>query len=53
MVLSLVLRKGEKITMGGLDEKILKKEKGLRLTLLFLSIVDTNAMGLGATRFVR
>src|SRR6185312_15672905 len=53
IVLSLIRRRGEKITMGGLDENRLKNENGLRLTLPCRSIVDASAMGLGATRLVR
>jgi hypothetical protein len=49
MVLSLTLREGEKINMGGLAEKQLKKLNGLKLTFPFLSIVLAKAIGLGAT----
>jgi hypothetical protein len=50
MVLSFVLLKGENMRMGGLEEKTLKKENGLRLQLPSLSMVETRAIGLGATR---
>jgi hypothetical protein len=53
MVRSFTRRSGEKITIGGLDEKMLKKEKGLRFIFPFLPIVDTNAIGLGAIKLVR
>src|ERR1039458_3267672 len=46
--LVLPLRAGEKIAIGGLVLKILKKLNGLRLGFPFLSIVLTNATGLGA-----
>ena len=49
VVLSLPLREGENITIGGLIEKILKKLKGLRLMLPFLSIVLAKQIGRGAT----
>ena len=48
MVLSLTLLAGEKITIGGLDEKRLKKLNGLRFTLPALSIVDAKQIGRGA-----
>jgi hypothetical protein len=44
----LPLRAGEKIQIGGLEPKILKKLKGERFTLPLLSLVDTKAIGLGA-----
>jgi hypothetical protein len=53
MVLSFVLRSGEKITMGGFEEKTLKKEKGLRFTFPSRSMVDTKAMGRGAIKCVK
>jgi hypothetical protein len=46
--LVLPLRAGENIAIGGLVLKILKKLNGLRLGFPFLSIVLTNATGLGA-----
>ena len=46
-VLSLVLFTGEKINIGGLIEKTLKKEKGLKFLSPFWLIVLTRAMGLG------
>jgi hypothetical protein len=49
VVLSRTLLAGEKTTIGGFDENKLKKLKGLRFTCPFLSIVETKAMGLGAT----
>ena len=48
MVLSLLLLAGEKITIGGLELKTLKKLKGLRFILPALSIVLAKQMGLGA-----
>lgn len=48
MVLSTTLLAGEIITTGGLAENKLKKLKGLKLTLPFLSIVDAKHAGLGA-----
>ena len=50
VVLFRMRRAGEKMTMGGRLENILKKENGLRLTLPFASIVEASAMGLGAMR---
>src|ERR1043165_2265316 len=43
------LRAGEKISIGGLEPKQLKNEKGARFTFPSLSIVDAKAMGRGAT----
>ena len=48
-VLFLTLLTGEKIKIGGLIEKTLKKEKGLKFLFPFLSTVPTNAIGLGVT----
>jgi len=48
-VLSRPLRAGEKIAIGGLAEKTLKKLNGERLGVPFSSMVLTQAMGLGAT----
>src|SRR3954452_9739224 len=45
VVLSLTRLDGEKITIGGLDENILKKLKGLRFTLPSLSIVEAKQIG--------
>ena len=50
VVLFLILRTGEKTTMGGLDEKRLKKLKGLRFTFPFLSIVEAKHIGRGAIK---
>ena len=47
LVLSLILFTGEKTTIGGVTEKILKNEKGLRLLIPFSSFVLTKAIGLG------
>jgi hypothetical protein len=52
-VLSRTLRAGEKITIGGLLLKILKKENGLRLLFPNLSMVLANAIGLGAISEVK
>ena len=49
MVLSLVRRAGEKIKIGGLALKTLKKLKGLKFTFPLESIVLAKAIGLGAT----
>jgi len=49
VVLSLPRRAGEKIIIGGLELKTLKKLKGLRFTLPSLSIVLAKQIGLGAT----
>jgi hypothetical protein len=48
VLLSLTLLEGEKITMGGLDENILKKLNGLRFTFPFLLIVEAKQIGRGA-----
>ena len=48
VVLFLTRRDGEKMTMGGFEEKRLKKLKGLRFTLPSLSIVDAKQIGRGA-----
>jgi hypothetical protein len=53
VVLSLILREGEKITTGGLLENKLKKLKGLRFTLLALSMVQAKHIGRGATTCCR
>jgi hypothetical protein len=53
VLLSLTLREGEKITIGGLEENILKKLKGLRLTFPSLSMVEAKQIGLGATMCCR
>jgi len=53
VVLSLTLREGEKITIGGLKENKLKKLNGLRLILPALSIVEAKQTGLGATTCCR
>jgi hypothetical protein len=47
-VLSLTLLDGEKITIGGLEENMLKKLNGLRFTFPSLSIVEAKQIGLGA-----
>jgi hypothetical protein len=44
---------GEKIAIGGLALKILKKLNGLRLGLPFSSKVLANAIGLGPTELSR
>jgi hypothetical protein len=48
VVLSLTLRAGEKINIGGLELKTLKKLNGLKFTSPFLLIVLAKAIGLGA-----
>ena len=48
-VLSLTLLAGEKIKIGGLEPKQLKKLKGARFGLPSASIVHANAIGRGAT----
>src|ERR1700744_5493795 len=48
VVLSRILRAGEKTTIGGSALNRLKKLKGLRFTLPYLSWVDTSATGRGA-----
>jgi hypothetical protein len=48
VVLSLTLRDGEKITIGGLEENMLKKLKGLRFTFPSLSMVEAKHTGRGA-----
>jgi hypothetical protein len=48
VVLSRPLLEGENTTTGGFVEKRLKKLKGLRFTFPSSSIVDANAIGLGA-----
>ena len=48
-VLSLTLLAGEKINVGGLEPKTLKKLNGLKFTSPFKLIVLANAIGLGAT----
>ena len=53
MVLSLTLRAGEKIRMGGFALNTLKKLKGLRFTLPFKSIVLAKAIGLGVIELNR
>ena len=45
----LPLRAGEKISVGGLEPNTLKNENGERFTFPLLSMVETNAIGLGAT----
>jgi hypothetical protein len=45
----LPLREGEKIAIGGLELKTLKKEKGARFGLPFSSIVLAKQIGLGPT----
>ena len=52
-VLSLTLLTGEKIKIGGLIEKTLKKEKGLKLLFPSLSTVLTNAIGRGVIEEVK
>jgi hypothetical protein len=47
MVLSLTRRAGEKTKIGGLALKTLKKLKGDKFGLPFLSIVLAKAIGLG------
>jgi len=46
--LSLTLLAGEKTTIGGFEENILKKLNGLKFTLPSLSIVDAKQTGRGA-----
>ena len=48
-MLSLTRLAGEKIRVGGLDEKILKKLYGLRLGVPYSSTVLTKAIGRGPT----
>jgi hypothetical protein len=50
VVLFLTLLDGEKIAIGGLLVKKLKKLKGLRFTFPFKSIVEAKQMGRGAMR---
>jgi len=47
--LSVPLLAGEKTSIGGLELTTLKKLKGLKLTLPFLSTVLAKQMGLGHT----
>jgi len=47
--LSRLLREGEKIKIGGLKLKILKKLNGLRFTFPWALIDVTKAIGRGAT----
>jgi len=51
--LSLTLRAGEKIHIGGLVLNILKKLKGLRLMCPSVSMVEAKQMGLGAMAYCR
>jgi hypothetical protein len=51
--LSLPLRAGENIMIGGLELKTLKKLNGLKFTLPCLSIVLAKQIGLGATAVSR
>ena len=46
---SLPRREGENATIGGLAPNALKNEKGDRLFIPSLEIVETSAIGLGAT----
>jgi hypothetical protein len=48
VVLSRTLLAGEKMTMGGVVEKRLKKLKGLRFTFPALSMVEAKQIGRGA-----
>src|SRR5690606_2643777 len=48
-LLSLPLREGEKIMIGGSVEKMLKKLKGLRFTWPCRFTVEAKQIGLGAT----
>jgi hypothetical protein len=48
-VLSRPLREAEKATTGGFAPKALKNENGDRLLIPSEEIVETNAIGLGAT----
>jgi hypothetical protein len=52
-VLFLPLRAGEKIAIGGLAEKTLKKLNGLKFGFPFSSKVLARAIGLGATALKR
>jgi hypothetical protein len=49
VLLSLTLRDGENINIGGLELKTLKKLKGDKLGLFLPSMVLAKAMGLGPT----
>tara|TARA_R110002050_G_scaffold41842_5_gene101192 strand:- start:10266 stop:10547 length:282 start_codon:yes stop_codon:yes gene_type:complete len=49
VLLSLTLREGEKIKIGGLEPKTLKKLKGDKLGLPLPSTVLAKAIGLGPT----
>jgi|TARA_R110000744_G_scaffold35994_7_gene83039 hypothetical protein len=49
VLLSLTLRDGENINIGGLELKTLKKLKGDKLGLFFSSMVLAKAIGLGPT----
>jgi hypothetical protein len=53
LVLSFTLLTGEKIKIGGLIEKTLKNEKGLKLLFPSLSIELTSAIGLGVIEEVK
>ena len=53
MVLSRTLRAGEKINMGGLLPKTLKKLNGDRFTFPDASIVEAKQIGLGAIALSR
>ena len=52
-VLLLILLTGEKTRIGGVTEKMLKNENGLRLLSPLLSFVLTSAIGLGVTADVK
>jgi hypothetical protein len=53
IVLSLTRLAGEKISIGGLELKTLKKLNGERFGLPLALIVLANAIGLGATALCR
>jgi len=53
VVLSLTLRAGEKIRIGGVEENKLKKLKGLKFTWPDLSMVLAKHTGRGATAYCR
>jgi hypothetical protein len=53
VVLSLTLLDGEKIRIGGVEENILKKLKGLRFTFPLASTVLAKHIGRGAMAYCR
>jgi hypothetical protein len=53
VVLSLTLRDGEKIQMGGFMLNKLKKLKGLKFTFPSKSMEDAKQMGLGAIAYCK